>query len=690
MIFARTKPLIFLIFGIYGTGLYFFYVRYVPLVNSFQLVLAPVLAVTAILTFADARRGTLFFIFLFPLINNLPYFFNLYEPLPVAPAALVLFLFYFLGWLGSRLRENQGASPDLPIFRPLLFFSVLVTLSGLVTFWRYANFVPFLSDRFYELITNANGVSAGGAEMSVVFFSLNYLTGIAFFFVFFNTFKSRESIRPLFIVVGSSAFIAMLFGLFQRFKDLNVGNHPLSINQGLVNATFKDAMSFSAYLTMIIPLLLGVFLSFKGVSRIFSFLILVLAGGMLFFTGSKIGLLSLGASLLVFVYLNRKFILHSLKVELLFRKMHWSTVAVVLLILVIMLNILVFHDALTKEFSGSQTIARLKVGLMDKTVNGIFVGRADILWKMAVLMIRDFPFTGIGMGSYIIEVSNYAKLQGITFEYSESAENHLLQIWAELGLAGVLLVVWIFWELVRKIRKVLLAVPFEDKERLILTGVISGLVAYFITIQVHTFIGSYEIKYFFWLFAGILFSMNRFRTDSAARTADKPPSGKRSLCYFFLAIIPFGGILLWNSTHALSLGSQTDRLGLKQEFGFYKQEKANDGSQFRWTGEYGGQAIRIEKATIHIPLLASHPDVRIKPVKVKVYIVRDLFRSRRFLGEVFLTAGTWRTFEFHIPEEVGRGVIVLVQVSRTWNPWKMLRIPDPRNLGVAVGKIYFQ
>jgi len=33
---------------------------------------------------------------------------------------------------------------------------------------------------------------------------------------------------------------------------------------------------------------------------------------------------------------------------------------------------------------------------------------------------------------------------------------------------------------------------------------------------------------------------------------------------------------------------------------------------------------------------------------------------------------------------------LLIKVSRTWRPLKVLGTPDPRNLGVAVGKITFR
>ena len=46
--------------------------------------------------------------------------------------------------------------------------------------------------------------------------------------------------------------------------------------------------------------------------------------------------------------------------------------------------------------------------------------------------------------------------------------------------------------------------------------------------------------------------------------------------------------------------------------------------------------------------------------------------------------------EYSIPQEVNQEAILLLKVSRTWNPQKTLGTPDPRNLGVAIGEIRFK
>jgi hypothetical protein len=220
--------------------------------------------------------------------------------------------------------------------------------------------------------------------------------------------------------------------------------------------------------------------------------------------------------------------------------------------------------------------------------------------------------------------------------------------------------------------------------------------AHFMIYFFHTFIGSYEIKYTFWLLVGLAFCLGRPSESEGSDSAISDNEGrngswKKSLNIGAAAVIAvFGASLLWNSTHSLSLASRTALLGIKQNFGFYQLEKTADGREFRWTRGYGGTTIKIGKPVLKLSILASHPDIQANPVQVRVYLVKEFFRQKRLLAEITLSQDVWKTFEYDIPEEVGREVILLLKVSRTWNPQKTLGVPDPRNLGIALGKIEFE
>jgi len=85
----------------------FFAHKYIPLVPGFLAVLAPVSLLLLLLTAWDKEKGIVLFVFLFPLLNSLPYFFNLFEHIPQAPIALVLFLFFFMGWSLNAFFSRQ-------------------------------------------------------------------------------------------------------------------------------------------------------------------------------------------------------------------------------------------------------------------------------------------------------------------------------------------------------------------------------------------------------------------------------------------------------------------------------------------------------------------------------------------------------------------------------------------------------
>ena len=125
----KRDKLIFSFFSIlYFVVLYFFYIKYIPLIKSFQLILIPLFSIVFLLTAINIRKGILFFIFVFPLINSIPYFFGIFEHTPHAPTALPLFLFFFLGWLVHRsiFPSEKKLSPSLSIFRPMIMFSLVI------------------------------------------------------------------------------------------------------------------------------------------------------------------------------------------------------------------------------------------------------------------------------------------------------------------------------------------------------------------------------------------------------------------------------------------------------------------------------------------------------------------------------------------------------------------------------------
>jgi LPXTG-motif cell wall-anchored protein len=438
-------------------------------------------------------------------------------------------------------------------------------------------------------------------------------------------------------------------------------------------------MSFGGYLAVLVPVMLSMIFFFKGALRVFSFLVFISAIFILPNTGSRSSLIALFLSLVVFL----GFYLINLKKQKSFSlKKSVRLGAVVLLIAVVLISVLIS----SKDSIVYKRLDELRIAYKEGGLEKALAERSASQWKMAAKMIVDYPFTGVGIGAFIIELPNYAETAEISLRTTDSAENYFLQVGSELGTMGLFFALWIFWLIFKEIKKGFNSYLSQGRWKHIRIGVSCGIISMFMIFFVHTYIGSYELKYTFWLLVGLLFVINRGETKPESRIY----FSKKFKIFSLVLILIFSGVHLWNSTRSLSLKNRTQRLDLKQNFGLYPLEKTEDGREFRWTRGYGGLTIKIEEPVIEIPMQASHPDIGKNPLRVKIYLIKDFFKEKRLLDEVLLTENSWKTVEYYIPEEVNQQAILLFKVSRTWNPLKTFGTPDPRNLGIAVGKINFK
>ena len=240
-----------------------------------------------------------------------------------------------------------------------------------------------------------------------------------------------------------------------------------------------------------------------------------------------------------------------------------------------------------------------------------------------------------------------------------------------------------------------------DPRRVFLSiGAASGILAFVINSQMHSYIGSYEIKYTLWFLIGLLFCLSRLPEEeslpnsverptstTAEKRAGKKPFRRRLPLAVTAVILFYGAVNLWNSTHSLSMQSRTEKLGLVQDFGLYAPEKTPGGRDFRWTREYGALPVKIDKPVLSVPILSGHPDIVKNPITVRFFLVKELFKSTRLLKEITIADNDWRNVDLPVADEIGREAILLLKVNHTWSPHKASGIPDFRNLGVAVGKV---
>jgi len=665
----------------------FFYKTYVPLTPPYQTALVPVLAAALLLAAANAETGTLFFLLALPLVNGLPYFFGLYESVPQAPTALVLFLFYFLGRLAGEALRREGKSPEKILPAPMLLAAGLVTASALIVFFRYSHFHPFVAGGFHEYVANVNGVTAGGGRMSTVFSALTFLGGFAWFALLAPLVRSRVFAAKAVSVLAAGLFVASAFGLFQHFADPSFGNTPFWTRIGQINATFKDPNAFGAYVCLAVPLLLGAAIAAgKGRRRLFlaagavpALLAFPFIGSRSSLLGLIVGLLALGIPLLV----RMKSAPPTAEMTGPARKRVLRTAAVALVLLAAAIAFGVLGDSrLKRRLTGNWKALVSREGPVGLSPERYF------LWKEALSMIRDYPLTGVGVGAYIIELPNYYALDASDYragfeEYrrNDSAENLFLQTGAEMGLPGAAAFAWLFALVaVRAVRAA--RDKRDEKDGPLALGAAAGIAAYFVSIQFHSYVGSFETNFMFWTLGALVFGTPAGERELRARpAAGRTKAGLKFGCIAAVAV--FTALHLWNSTHSLSLPARTRLFGLKQVFGFYPPERDASGREFRWTGTSAGFPVRLDQPQIRILLSPPEGGTAQGPVYVSVDFSSDFLRHRIRLGTVALNGG-WEEFSFPRPRTEAAEGLLLLGVSRTRNPGKTSGSGDFRDLGVAV------
>jgi hypothetical protein len=678
-----------------AAGLALFYIKYVPLVPAYQAALTPILLFAAFLGWRDLRRGALFFLFALPLINSLPYFFGLHEPLPHAPAALVLGLFFLFGALLGGRREGDAPASSAGLREPLALFAALVVVSALITILRYTDFFPFLSPGLYEWKVSAFGVGSGAAVMSVVFTSLTYLTGIALFRVLRRAgLPSRFPTQAL-TALGSGTLLSLAFAAFQHFGRPAFGNNPTSLGLGLINGTYKDAMSMGAFVSMAVPLFGGVFLASRDVRlKALAALIVVPGALVVVWSGSKISLAGL---------LTGAVVLAGLALAAGRRPDARPGPSRAKPYALLLPALLLIGGAIAGLVPGIRPSGdgRKPATIVErfKESGPMLRWRIEAMWKPALTMLAAYPLTGVGVGAYIIEVPHYfRRYKGVAGYVPESAENYGLQLGSELGLPGLALVLWIGGALFRRARRAWRA-PAESPggpARLLAAGAIAGLAAFLVGAQMHSYIGAYEVKYLLWFLIAILplRPSDPAGTDAGACAPGAGPTRgrqeKRLSSVSLGLLLVFGVLLLWSSTHSLSLWRRTADFKLVQEFGLGPAEKTPDGREFRWTEKHAGVPIEIGKPVLIVPVQAAHPDIVERPVRIRFDLVESLSRRPRKLGEAVLADHDWRAVELPVAAAVGHPAVLLITVDRTWNPRRALGIPDPRDLGVAIGAVAFR
>jgi O-antigen ligase len=293
---------------------------------------------------------------------------------------------------------------------------------------------------------------------------------------------------------------------------------------------------------------------------------------------------------------------------------------------------------------------------------------------VATRMIRDYPVTGVGIGSFNWMAADYWRLMANERLPFDNAQNWWRHQVVELGIVGALPVV--LWSLL--VAWLVLTRPTPPDNRIeaqTLRGLLTGLgIASLLGVPTQNPIVLLIFVYLVARFENLTNPRTPNLRTPNPRTANHPVPTAAWIAGVLIAIIYAGGQL------ALARGplkplARAERTNRDYIIGTYPGEPLPQGS-FRWTKRRATFALAAPSRYLVVRFHVLHPDVASRPVKVR--ITTDC----QTLVDQWLTDDSVDARAFEVPPGQRR-VVFDTEVSRTWRPSDSGKT-DTRELGLAV------
>jgi O-antigen ligase len=662
------------------------------------------------------KWGLYLFIFLIPLLNSQA------VPFVPRPRQILLFLFFglFLGFLvnnSSRylsspfLRYSGGTIFDSNISQAMLVFVFILILSSAITVYRYSNFYPFITNNYYNLDINLNGTGSTDSMIWTIRFFYNYLIGFLFFILVFNAVSRVNDIIISMISLISATVVSAGVVIYQYYFNPYLGNITHWVVSRRFNATFTDPNALGAFTILMFPVYIGLLLYFKRwQSRLLILLSFLSYLILLAFSGSRSAFIGIILALTVYAVI---FIIKWLR-HIRRRWVHYSrTIKIILIVVpVIILSgfislpwYLMNHpDSLIMGVSlVKRTVDTFSTGIHYAKNYGIIEGLKSIsnyrhiFWGQAVEMFKDYPLTGVGQGSYILQLPNYLEMNRTGFSQVDYAGNYYLQVLSELGIPGMVVILFIIYLFINKVFKYYRIKrrlrEFENSDWLLAALFIS-----FISMLAGLVFGPHtnftEVQLAFWLITGLMIAYIKVKQAGfphRSRPLQLSGSIRFDLCQkisLAVILIVFASSFIISSVTTLSLNvSQNYRVersyrGWENKYGLHKEETA-DGEIFRWTGIDASEVIESDASKMIIPMKDAIPVEPEEPLSVKIFVDNLLVKR------AVLEYDEWTDVMIDIPEFArGRFTLTLI-FSRGWVPRELGLTADTRELGIRMGEYRF-
>jgi len=270
-----------------------------------------------------------------------------------------------------------------------------------------------------------------------------FLTGPLLYFIITNNINNNKQINH---ILGVMLVIGGLFGIYGilQYNGIDFSFWIRNLGRNKVFGLFGNVNYFAEYLIVLLPLAISLF--FVCRNKVYKVLLL---GGILAIGGSIILTFTRGSYLAIGVSSIFMFFLYLSSQGKSFIKEHKKIFIFILAFIILVTFLFVLPNPLNEPGTAISSIKdRISITQLTKDYS---LRRRLATWKFTIIMIKDHPILGSGLGTFKYNSLNYqAKFfdQGenrrfYPYGIADKAHNEYLQLWAELGIIGLGIFLWL-------------------------------------------------------------------------------------------------------------------------------------------------------------------------------------------------------------------------------------------------------
>ena len=303
-----------------------------------------------------------------------------------------------------------------------------------------------------------------------------FLIGPILYYLITNNINEQKKIDTIIMFIIIVSLGMAIYGILQ-YLGVDFDFWASARGRGGVFGLLGNVNYFAEYLILSLSLLVGLIIS-KHKKFNFYFLLIagIIIGTAVIITFTRSSYLAMGVSISTTLLWYRKSNKKILEKKYLFR--------LLLSFLLILVIILIFISVARPVIQGKTPLTFLKSRInIESITSGHSALRRLATWKFTMMIIKDYPLIGTGLGTYIF---NTFKYQADFFAignnrdiyphgFAAQAHNEYLQLWSELGIIGLLLFLSIAFLFYKNILKTIKGI--KEEEKAVVIGLTGGITA---------------------------------------------------------------------------------------------------------------------------------------------------------------------------------------------------------------------